>query len=167
MMNPNRELTLKGEGIRNRERIRKSDFSIQESELVRDGDALRKARWRWKMLMASDILCRDGKTLLPKWWMDQEIHKRDPEGWRVIMVAINAVLNKMQKVRNIQMDEVPITPGSIVSVTDGEEVMIGKVISISQDQVRIQKLVEDTSSKDDIRRTCKRISDRGYKPAGS
>jgi hypothetical protein len=31
------------------------------------------------------------------------------------------------------------------------------VISISQDQVRVQKLVEDTSSKDNIRRTCKDI----------
>ena len=61
MMNPNRELTLKGEGIRNKERIRRNDFSIQESELVRDGDTLRIARWRWKILMASDILCRDGK----------------------------------------------------------------------------------------------------------
>jgi hypothetical protein len=107
--------------------------------------------------MASDILCRDGKTLLPKWWIDQEIHKRDPAGWREIMIATNAVLNKMQKVGNIQMDKLPITPESIVSVTDGEEVMIGKVISITQDRVRVQKLVEDTSSKDNIRKTCKDI----------
>ena len=157
MMNPNRELTLKGEGIRNKERIRRNDFSIQESKLVRDGDTLRIARWRWKILMASDILCRDGKTLLPKWWIDQEIHKRDPAGWREIMIATNAVLNKMQKVGNIQMDKLPITPESIVSVTDGEEVMIGKVISITQDRIRVQKLVEDTSSKDKIRKTCKDI----------
>ena len=55
------------------------------------------------------------------------------------------------------MDKIPITPESIVSVTDGEEVMIGKVISITQDRIRVQKLVEDTSSKDNIRKTCKDI----------
>jgi hypothetical protein len=40
------------------QRLRGNDFSIQESDLVRDGDTLRKARWRWKILMASGMLCR-------------------------------------------------------------------------------------------------------------
>jgi hypothetical protein len=45
--------------------------------------------------MASDMVCRDGMALLPRWWENQEINKRDPRGWRAIVIARNASKNKI------------------------------------------------------------------------
>jgi hypothetical protein len=44
MMNPSREPTLKGDGIRNRELIRRNDRFIQEKADADIGDEVRTAR---------------------------------------------------------------------------------------------------------------------------
>ena len=159
MMNPSRELTLKGEGVRNKERVRENDRSIQEAADTAIGDEVRTARWRWRVHMVSDIVCRDGMTLLPRWWENQEINKRDPPGWRAIMIALNASKNKIPNGSkgSIIMDHRPIEKGSIVSIVADGQTQIGKVIKRRQGIITIQELVEEKKYKSNVRDKYKNI----------
>ena len=91
--------------------------------------------------MASELVACDGNTLLPPWWPNQSIAMQDPEGWRIIMVAVGATGTHMPRTVNIR-DNRPMKVGSIIARENEGAITIGLCTAVNGYTMNMLQLEE-------------------------
>ena len=143
MMHPNRELTISGRHAGPEYAHCYGDAALQESNTAAhtDRQCLRRARWRWRVRMLSDLVACDGRTLLPKWWPNQVIASADPSGWRAITLAAHTSNTKLVSTQ-LQPPPLHLAVGSVVASVHPVDLQLGMCTALEGDLVHLVELNE-------------------------